>query len=78
MPNVNRRAVVSVQSMIEATLPVSGAKVFNSLLRYLREYKGTLSAFKCTLDEYLRGVPDRPYLSHYYLAVQSNGLAAMK
>lgn len=77
VPNVNRRAVVSVQTMLEATLPVSGAKLFNSLPRYLREYKGTLSAFKGKLDEYLRGLPDRPHLPHYYLAVQSNSLAAV-
>ena len=76
IPKINRRAPASVQTLLEGSLPINGAKIFNSLPRSLRECEGGLSAFKGRLDEYLRSVPDCPYLPHYQLPSLTNSLAA--
>ena len=65
LPAVNRRASVVVQSMLEHSLPIQGAKIFNSLPQHLRDCTASLGVFKAGLDDYLRSVLDQPYLPHY-------------
>ena len=75
IPNINRRAPAVVQTLLENSLPVRGCRIFSTLPRSLREWEGGLQSFKSLLDKYWRSVPDRPYLSHYYLPSQTNNLA---
>ena len=77
LPRIDRRSRASVQTLLEGALPVSGPKVFNSLPESLRGHEGSLAAFKRLLDDHLGGVPDRPYLPHYYVPNLSNSLAAV-
>ena len=48
------------KSLKEKSLAVEGAKLFNSLPRYLREFTGTYETFKANLDELLNEIPDTP------------------
>ena len=75
IPKIDRRAPAVVQTLLENSLPVRGSRIFNTLPRSLREWEGGLQSFKSRLDKYLRSVPDRPYLPHYYLTSQTNSLA---
>ena len=76
IPAVNNRAPAAVRSSIERSLPVQGARLFNSLPKHLREFRGSLAAFKNGLDQHLKNVPDRPYLPHYYMSELGNSLLA--
>ena len=73
---MNCRAPAPVRRILNQSLPIHGAKIFNVLPRHLREYTGSLASFKSGLDRHLSVLPDRPYLPHYYLEVQSNSLVA--
>ena len=72
---INRRSPAVVQSLLEQSLSIKGARLFNTLPNELREHEGSLEAFKRKLDLYLKTIPDRPYLPHYSLSVPSNSLA---
>lgn len=75
LPNIDLRSRVAVQTMISQSLPFNGKRIFNSLPKYLRGYRGSAETFNIKLDEYLKGIPDRPYLQHYPLSTLSNSLA---
>ena len=45
----------------ELSLAVKGAKMFNLLPRFLRDYKSeNVENFKALLDNYLENIPDKP------------------
>ena len=50
LPNVNRRLPVTIQTLLEHSLPINGARVFNSLSRHRRECKESLTVFKSKLE----------------------------
>ena len=77
LPAVNQRAPVAVQSMFKHSLPIQGAKIFNSLPRHLRDCTVSLGVFKAGLDDYLRSMLDQPYLPHYPSRTLSNSLPAV-
>ena len=54
-----------VQTLRERTVYIAGAKIFNSMPRYIREFKGEFAEFKKTVDQYLSEVPDCPLLEGY-------------
>ena len=48
------------KTLKEATIKFEGPKVFNSLPKHLRDFKGTLDNFKNILDKFLENIPDQP------------------
>ena len=77
IPWINNRAPMPTQNLLEQSLPINGARIYNALPKSLREYNGSLLGFKTRLDEYLQTVPDKPYLSQYSLSVWSNSLSML-
>ena len=54
-------SVNSVKTMREKSLPISAAKLYNSLPYYIRDYEGDdYKTFKAMLDEFLSSIPDEP------------------
>ena len=74
LPKVNNRSAMSIQTMTDESLPINGARLFNSLPKTLEE---TLDTFKKRLDMYHRSVPDCRYLPHYHISVLSNSLSVI-
>ena len=74
IPNYNNRAMAYVRTIREGSFSVHAPRLFNILPRDLRGYSGSADGFKRKLDEFLRTVPDRPALPHYYQSAQSNSL----
>lgn len=68
------RTLRSLQTLKESSLAIQGPRLYNSLPRHLREHTGTLSTFKVWLDKYLRTLPDKPSLPHYYQTTEGNSL----
>ena len=58
-------SIMRIQSLRERTIYISGAKIFNSMPRCIREFKGEFSQFKLLVDSYLADVPDYPLLDGY-------------
>ncbi len=68
------RTLTSLQTLKESSLAVRGPRLYNCLPRQLREHAGTLPTFKFGLNKYLRKIPDRPSLPHYYQTTEGNSL----
>ena len=67
----------AVNNAREASLPVRGVKLFNSLPKYLRNITNiSVQSFKNHLDKYLSTIPDEPTVDGYYgmRAANSNSL----
>ena len=64
----------SLQTLKETSLAVHGPRIYNCLPQQLREHTGTLLSFKTGLDKFLRTIPDRPSLPHYYQMSDGNSL----
>ena len=64
IPNING-SVTRICTLKGKTINIYGAKIFNSLPRYLREFNGEMDQFKCILDKYLECVPDCPLIEGY-------------
>ena len=55
-----------IQNMREASIPVRGQRLFNTLPKEVRDITGCeVETFKRELDKYLRGVPDEPQIPGY-------------
>ena len=81
IPPLNRSCVNHVQNLREASMPVRGQKLFNSLPKYLREMTGcSKDAFKAALDKYLSTIPDEPQIQGYtsMRRAESNSLLDMR
>ena len=61
LPPLNNRAPKYVQTLRENSFCVRGPKVFNELTAELRNFQGSLEAFKRRLDNYLATVDDKPH-----------------
>ena len=61
LPPLNNRAPKYVQTLRENSFCVRGPKLFNELTAELRNFQGSLEAFKRRLDNYLVSVDDKPY-----------------
>ena len=57
-----------MQNLREASLPVRGQRLFNTLPQEVRNLTGcTVEHFKRSLDKYLRDIPDEPQIPGYTL-----------
>ena len=74
VPPANNRAMVRLQTLREASLPVAGPRLFNCLPQEIRNYEGTLDGFKGRLDAFLSTLPDTPRLPAYHQQAQSNSI----
>ena len=61
LPPLNNRSPKYIQTLRENSFCVRGPKLFNELGAELRNFNGSLDAFKRRLDKYLENVPDKPY-----------------
>ena len=61
LPPLNNKAPKYVQTLRENSFSVRGPKLFNELEADLRNFDGSLDAFKRRLDKYLATVDDKPY-----------------
>ena len=69
------RSPSSVRKVREASLPVKGAKLFNSIPRDLRDQSyGSVDSFKHGLDMWLASIPDEPPIPNYPRAAITNSL----
>ena len=74
IPTYNFRSMAYVRTIREDSLVIHGPRLFNAIPAELRGYSGTIETFKRKLDCFLKTVPDRPALPHYYQAAASNSL----
>ena len=74
IPAIRRSATQRIQTLHENSMPVLGARLFNCLPKDVREFGGTLETFKVKVDLFLRTIPDKPCLPHYYQNAQSNSI----
>ena len=66
VPPLNTQSPKAVQNLREASLPVRGQRLFNTLPQEVRNLTGcTVETFKRSLDKYLRDVPDEPQIPGY-------------
>ena len=66
IPPINTRSPRKVQNLREASLPVRGQRLFNTLPQEVRNLTGcTVETFKRSLDKFLRDVPDEPQIPGY-------------
>ena len=69
------RSSASVRKAKEASLPVKGPKLFNSIPRDLRDQSyGSVDSFKHGLDMWLSTIPDEPTIPNYQRAAITNSL----
>ena len=77
---VNRSSPKQVQRLIDASLPVHGQQLFNTLPLEIRNITGcTVDSFKRRLDRYLKTIPDEPQIPGYTAQrrAESNSLLDM-
>ena len=74
VPSLNTRAPARVTTMVEASLSVTGPKLFNSLPMDIRNCNVSVDAFKARLDKFLKRVPDQPCLPGYQQPALSNSI----
>ena len=61
-------------SLRDRSFSVTGPKLFNELPATLREFSGSLDAFKRRLEKFLEGIDDRPPLPGYVSAAGGNSI----
>ena len=74
LPAINTRATAHVKTLKEESFAVCGPRLFNSIPEQLRSFDGELGTLKKKLDKFLKSVPDKPSLPHYYQAALGNSL----
>ena len=63
------------QSLQENAITVFGPRLYNLLLKYLRDIESVKSEkFKFELDKFLELIPDEPKMSNYVTASGSNSI----
>ena len=72
VPHLTQRSRVT--TVRDQSFSVMGPRLFNVLPMSLRQFDGSLEAFKSRLDVFLGEVPDRPPLPQYYQAAAGNSL----
>ena len=59
---------------IEASFPVMGPRLFNSLPSEIRDFEGNVISFKRKLDKFLAKAPDKPVIRGYTQTTASNSI----
>ena len=57
--------VMKIRTIKSRHIKYEGARLFNSLPRYIREFDGNHESFKYLLDKFLWTIPDCPILNGY-------------
>ena len=65
IPPINTRSAASVASLVEASFPIRGPRLFNVLPMEIRNCNGSVETFKSKLDKFLAKIPDQPCLPGY-------------
>ena len=71
---LNNRSRAMVRTIKESSFPVEASKTFNQLPITLRNFEGSLEAFKSRLDKFLATVPDTPALPGHHISAAGNSL----
>ena len=74
VPSLNTRSLSSVTTKVEESLAIRGPRLFNALPMNLRNYDGSVAAFKSHLDKFFNNVPDQPSLPAYQQPAVSNSV----
>ena len=76
IPAINHRATARVRTLAEFSFAFQGPKLYNSLPPEVRNFDGSLDAFKHKLNKYLSTIPDQPCTPGYHQSVVSNSIIA--
>ena len=74
VPRVSRSSSARIRRMVENSFAVRGPQLFNCLPVELRNYQGSLMAFKLKLDKYLLRIRDQPCTPGYHQSATSNSI----
>ena len=74
LPPLNTGTSARMQTIVDGSFSVRGAKLFNSLPKKLRNFEGSVDSFKNALDSFLSKVRDQPYTPGYHQSAPSNSL----
>ena len=80
IPSIATRSSPKIKSLREASLPVKGQRLFNTLPQEIRNITGCKKdIFKRELDKYLKDIPDEPQIPGYteLRRVETNSLVDM-
>ena len=67
-----RETTAYISTLREHSIAVMGPRLFNCVEREVREFEGEFEVFKRKLDDFLREIPDKPALPHYFQSARSN------
>ena len=74
IPRLNPQASARVRKLIETSFPINGPNLFNSLPKKIRNSDASVDAFKASLDNFLKCVPDQPCMPGYHQTTRSNSI----
>ena len=74
IPPINTGASARLKTMSDSSFAVRGPRLFNKLPIELRNFEGSVDAFKARLDKELRKIPDQPCILGYHQPATSNSL----
>ena len=74
LPPLNNKSPKGVQTLKENSFSVHGPKLFNELTPEIRNFNGSMEAFKSRLDGFLSTIKDEPYDPVEPLTAASNSL----
>ena len=74
VPPLNMRSAARIRTLVEGSFSVRAAKLFNCLSPELRNFEGTVEAFKAKLDAFLNLLPDKPQFPGYHQRALSNSI----
>ena len=74
IPRLNLQASARVRKLIETSFPINGPNLFNSLPKKIRNSDASVDAFKASLDNFLKCVPDQPCMPGYHQTAPSNSI----
>ena len=76
VPAISRASRAKIRNLVEHSFAVQGPKLFNCLPVEMRNFQGSLLAFKSRLDKLLGQVIDKPCTPGYHQPAVSNSIIA--
>ena len=74
IPPLNTRATMGNRTLIDLSFPIQGPNLFNCLPAKLRNFYGSVDAFKRNLDKFLMEIPDQPCVPGYQQSAPTNSI----
>ena len=71
LPPINARVTASVLTLVESLFSVRGLSLFNCLTNEIRNFNGSMEAFKSRIDKYSSNMPDQPCTLSYHQTAAS-------